>query len=81
MKGKIIAIALCFSIVFCCGISIAYYNTKTFGFDEDAKLISKDDDKISIMDYDIYYSDLERIMDKANEIIPDEYNTMTAVTI
>jgi hypothetical protein len=81
MKGKIVALAICFSIVLCVGVGVAYYNTRTYGFDENAKVINKDDDKISIMDFDIYYEDIKHIIDKADDIVPEEHNTMSVITI
>lgn len=60
MKGKITAIFLCFSILFAAGISVAYYNTKTIGFDEDASVVERDDEKITVFDFDIYYNDIDK---------------------
>lgn len=76
MKGKIIALVLSFSIIFCGGIGVAYYNTRTFGFDEDAKLISKDNEKITVLDFDIYYNDIDNFIEKAKETMPDFHFTV-----
>lgn len=81
MKGKITALFLCFSLVFVAGIGIAYYNTRAYGFDEDAKIIAKDDEKISIFDFNIYYDDINNTIEKAKEIIPDRQYTMHYGTV
>lgn len=81
MKGKIISIFLCFTLVFGIGISVAYYNTRTYGFDEDAKVLSYDEEKFSILDYDIYYEDINDIIDKAKKYVPKEHHTMNLVGI
>lgn len=72
MKKKIFAIVLCASIFLVSGISVAYYNTKTFGFDENAKVFSKDKEKISFLDFDIYYKDVEDFIENAKQYMPDE---------
>lgn len=76
MKGKIISIFLCFTLIFGIGIGVAYYNTRTYGFDEDAKVLSYDEEKISFLDYSIYYKDLNDIIDKAKKYVPNEHSTM-----
>lgn len=72
MKKKIFAIVLCASIFLVSGISVAYHNTKTFGFDENAKVFSKDKEKISFLDFDIYYKDVEDFIENAKQYMPDE---------
>ena len=72
MKKKVFAIFFCFSIVFCVGIGVAYYNTKSFGFDDNVKIVQRDDEKIKILDFDIYYEDIDFAFDKAKRIMPDE---------
>lgn len=72
MKKKIFAIILCASVFLVSGISVAYYNTKTFGFDENAKVFSKDKEKISFLDFDIYYKDVEDFIENAKQYMPDE---------
>ncbi|MCM1115301.1 MAG: hypothetical protein NC397_07390 [Clostridium sp.] len=74
MVKKIAALMISAAFVLCIGIGVAYYNTTTFGFDEDAKVISRDDEKISILDYEIYYNDINKIIGKASEYIPDTHN-------
>lgn len=72
MKGKITAIMLLACIVFTIGTCVAYYNTKSFGFDDDVRLIYGDDEKISIMDFDIYYEDVNEFIENVKEFIPDK---------
>lgn len=81
MKGKIFALFLSFSIILCLGVGIAYYNTRAYGFDEDIKVISGDDEKITILDYDIYYSDIDNIVKKAKRLVPNQHNTMIITNI
>lgn len=78
MKKKITAIIMCSLIVFVSGISVAYYNTKSFGFDDNVKIISKDKEKISFMDFNIYYEDIETFFEKTREYMP-ERTTVIAV--
>lgn len=79
-KIKIAAIFLTCAIVFFAGISVAYHNTKTFGFDEDAEIIEYADDKITIFDYEIYYDDINFLIEKAERIIPDKPHIMNGGT-
>lgn len=76
MKRKLTAIFLCALIVLTAGISVAYYNTESFGFDENAKVISKDDDKITFLDYEIYYKDVENIVTSARDYLPEKPSLM-----
>ncbi|MCH5316172.1 MAG: hypothetical protein J1E81_09675 [Eubacterium sp.] len=73
MKAKITAIMLSAMIVLLAGTSVAYYNTKTFAFDEDAVVFSRDDEKISFMDYDIYYDSLDNLIKKVKIVMPAEH--------
>lgn len=77
MKGKIFAIVLCSVVVLSVGTCVAYYNTKSLGFDEDVKIFSRDDEKISIMDYNIYYDDIDSLYNKIKSVIPEKPQTLT----
>lgn len=77
MKGKIFLIALCSVVLLTVGTTVAYYNTKSFGFDDDVEIIYRDDEKITIMDYNIYYDDIDRIYSKLKTVIPDKTQTLT----
>lgn len=72
MRKKITVIMCCAAIALCAGISVAYYNTKSFGFDDSATVISYDSEKISFMDFDIYYEDISDFIDSVGRIIPDK---------
>ncbi|MCH5320168.1 MAG: hypothetical protein J1E36_00295 [Eubacterium sp.] len=76
MKIKITVILLCAVIILGAGMSVAYYNTKSFGFDENAKVVHYDDEKISFMDFDIYYKDVTGFIDRVSEIIPEKSRTV-----
>lgn len=81
MKGKIFALLLCATIALGAGVSIAYYNTRTFGFDRDAKVVEKFDDKIKILDFDIYYADANKILEKAIQYVPKTHSVVNANTL
>lgn len=76
MKRKIAAIMCCAVIALGVGTSIAYYNTKSFGFDENTKIISYDKEKISFMDFSIYYEDVSDFIDKVSTVIPEKTRTV-----
>ncbi len=76
MKKKIAAIISCAAIVLCGGLSVAYYNTKSFGFDENTKIASTDDDKITIFDFNIYYNDIDNALKKVQKYMPDNHRTV-----
>lgn len=80
MKKKIIALMCCAAITFGVGLSIAYYNTKTFGFDENTKVITYDDEKITFMDYSVYYDDVTEFVEKVGTVIPKKSRTVVAYT-
>ncbi|MDE5974579.1 MAG: hypothetical protein K2G73_07925 [Eubacterium sp.] len=76
MKKKITAIICCAVVVLCTGLSVAYYNTKSFGFDENTKIASTDDDKITIFDFNIYYNDIDNALKKVQKYMPDNHRTV-----
>lgn len=73
MIKKITAILLTAAVVLISGISVAYYNTKTFAFDEDARVFSKDDEKITFMDYNFYYKNMDDFVKKVKMILPENH--------
>lgn len=81
MKKKIAAIICSAVIVFCTGISVAYYNTKTFGFDENTKIATADDDKITIFDFNIYYNNIDNTLKKVQKYIPDNHTAVSIYTV
>lgn len=72
MKFKIFAIFFSAAIALGIGTSVAYYNTKSFGFDENTKIISKDDEKICVMDFELYYNDIDNFFEKAKRYLPTQ---------
>lgn len=76
MTKKIIALLCCSTLILLSGLSIAYYNTKSFGFDENAKIFSYDEEKFSVMDFEIYYDDISFFIDEVGKIIPDRSHTV-----
>lgn len=76
MAKKITALMCCALLVLCGGLSVAYYNTKSFGFDENAKVLSYDEEKISLMDFEIYYDDISFFIDEVGKIIPEKTHTV-----
>jgi len=77
MKKHPVFITLLITVIIVgAGISVAYYNTKSFGFDEDAVLFSKNDESITVLDYKIYYKDLEHVYKESRKYMPEEaYST------
>lgn len=71
MKGKITAIMLCSIIALTAGTCVAYYNTKSFGFEDSVEIISKDNEKISFLDFDFYYKDIDDFFKNAKEYLPE----------
>ncbi len=77
MKKHPIASMLIIAIlIVATGTSVAYYNTKSFGFDEDAVIFQEEEDGFTLFDYKIYYIDVERIYNRSKEYMPDKaYST------
>ncbi len=77
MKKHPVALILFLSaLIVISGACVAYYNTKTFGFDEDAVIFTKDEDGFTLFDYKVYYKDVEELYEKSKKYMPDEaYST------
>ncbi len=64
------------AIILSAGVSVAYYNTKTFAFDEDAVLFSRDKQGFTVMDYRFEYEiirkDAKNFFDATNAVLPNE---------
>lgn len=64
------------AIILTSGVSVAYYNTKTFAFDEDATLFSRDEQGFTVMDYrfdyEIIKKDAKNFYDKTNWYFPQQ---------
>lgn len=75
-KHPVAAILIIAILIVAAGASVAYYNTKSFGFDEDAVIFLQEDDGFTLFDYKVYYSDVEEFYETSKEYIPDEmYST------
>lgn len=77
MKKHPVAAVLFLSLLIVgAGATVAYYNTKTFGFDEDAVVFKREDDGITVFDYKVYYKDVEDFYEETKQYIPDKaYST------
>ena len=79
-KHPVAAVLLAATIVVGVGASVAYYNTKSFGFDEDTVLFRREDDGITVFDSKIYYKDLRDFYNETKNYTPSEvYSTAPAV--
>lgn len=58
------------AVILTAGVFAAYYNTKSFAFDENTVIFSRDSEGITVMDFKIYYSDLKKIYKEVNGIMP-----------
>ena len=75
-KHRVAAIVFIAILIVAAGASVAYYNTKSFGFDEDAVIFLQEEDGFTLFDYKVYYSDVEEFYDTTKEYLPDEaYST------
>lgn len=71
-KHPVAAVLLTATLIVGVGASVAYYNTKSFGFDEDTVIFSRDDDGITVFDSKIYYKDIEEFYDSTKYYVPQE---------
>ncbi len=64
------------AVILSIGVSVAYYNTKTFAFDEDAVLFSRDKQGFTVMDFRFDYENMKKdikiFYDKTNPYLPNE---------
>lgn len=75
-KHPVAAIVILAILIVAAGASVAYYNTKSFGFDEDAVIFLQEDDGFTLFDYKVYYSDVEEFYENSKGYMPDEmYST------
>ena len=75
-KHPISSIIIVSILIVFVGSSIAYYNTKSLGFDEDAVLFKQEDDGFTLFDYKIYYDDVDHIYNEAKGYVPDRVYTL-----
>lgn len=75
-KHPVAAIVLIAILIVAAGASVAYYNTKSFGYDEDAVIFLQEEDGFTLFDYKVYYSDVEEFYETSKEYMPNEmYST------
>jgi hypothetical protein len=77
MKHKITVILLTSVIALTAGTCVAYYNTRSLGFDEDTRVFSSDEEKFSFLDFDFYYSDIDSFFERAESYLPDSNRIVT----
>lgn len=75
-KHPVVSIVVIAILIVAAGASIAYYNTKSFGFDEDAVIFLQEEDGFTLFDYKVYYKDVEEFYEETKEYMPGEaYST------
>lgn len=76
-KFKIFLVVLASFAILFAGSSLAYYNTKSFGFDEDAVFFQQNEDGIVFLDREIKYKDIDDALITAGKYLPPEpYSTV-----
>ncbi len=77
MKKHPVAIMVFVSLlIVSVGASVAYYNTKSFGFDEDAVIFKQENDGFTVFDYKIYYDDIKSYYNETKKYVPGKsYST------
>ena len=58
------------AVILTAGVFSAYYNTKSFAFDENTVLFSRDNQGITVLDYKIYYDDMETAYSQVERAMP-----------
>lgn len=71
-KHPVFSIMVICTLIVAAGCSVAYYNTKTFGFDEDAVIFSQQEDGFTLFDYKVYYNDINDFCETAGNYLPDK---------
>lgn len=60
------------SVILTAGVFAAYYNTKSFAFDENTVLFSRDNEGVTVLDYKIYYDDLKTVYSGVERAMPPQ---------
>ncbi len=71
-KMLVTGIMMVFAAILFFGSSIAYYNTKSFGFDEDAIFYKRTENSIIFLDKEIKYEEINYVFDEAQKYVPEE---------
>ena len=75
-KHPVFSTLLLGAVIVFSGISVAYYNTKSLAVDENTVLFSRDNEGISVLDFKIYYKDVERFYKDTQPYLPQKaYST------
>lgn len=78
-KFKIFLVVLASFAILFAGSSLAYYNTKSFGFDEDAVFFQQNEDGIVFLDREIKYKDIDNVLTEAGKYLPSKSYTTVNV--
>ena len=78
-KFKIFLVVLASFAILFAGSSLAYYNTKIFGFDEDYVIFQQNEDGIVFLDWEIKYKDIDNVLTEAGKYLPSESYTTVNV--
>lgn len=64
------------AVIVASGVSVAYYNTRSLAVDENTVLFSRDNEGISVLDFKIYYNDVEKLYNETQPYLPQKaYST------
>ena len=64
------------AVIVTSGVSVAYYNTRSLAVDENTVLFSRDNEGISVLDFKIYYNDVEKLYEETQPYLPQKaYST------
>lgn len=66
-------------VLLLCGISTAYYNTRSLAFDEQPVIASSNAEKYTFLDFTVYRSDLLEIKEQIESMIPKESIRITLI--
>ena len=72
---RIITVLMISCVVLCGGVTVAYYHTASFGYDN-ANIFSATKDGIQLLDFYISYESVRQILDEAVEKTPDKFITI-----
>ena len=75
-KHPVASVLLIAILIVAVGASVAYYNTKSFGFDEDAVIFQQEEDGFTLFDFKVYYNDTEEFYNESKRYMPEKaYST------
>lgn len=71
-EGAIIFLAV---LILGVGVSIAYYNTSSFGYDNE-NIVSFNNESVKIFDYNIEYKEIKEKLEEIDNAIPKDFITV-----